>query len=221
MIDVVHQINQVHRTVAGRTVSSTEARTVTLRQTYDATVDELWDACTDPERIPRWFLPVTGELRVGGRYQLEGNAGGTITACEPPRRFEATWEFDGKVSWIAVEMSPADGDDVETGARPRAQLTLEHTVPVDDHWAQYGPGAVGVGWDMALIGMSLHLASGGAAVDAEEVMAWMASDGGRDFTTRSSQAWLAAHGAGGTEPDDVATAQARRTLAAYTGAEEE
>ena len=220
MIDVVHQINQVHRSVAGRTVGATEVRTVTLRQSYAATVDELWDACTNAERIPRWFLPVTGELRVGGRYQLEGNAGGTITACDPPRRFEATWEFDGKVSWIAVEVSPLD-DDGESDAAPRAQLLLEHTVPIDDHWAQYGPGAVGVGWDMALIGMSLHLASGGAAVDAEAVMAWMASDGGRDFTIRSSEAWLAAHVAGATEPDDEATAQAQRTLAAYTGAEPE
>ena len=31
-----------------------------------------------PERIPRWFLPVSGDLRLGGRYQLEGNAGGEV-----------------------------------------------------------------------------------------------------------------------------------------------
>ena len=207
MIDVVHQIEAVHRSVVG----AGEQRTVTLRQSYDATVEELWDACTNPERIPRWFLPVTGDLRVGGRYQFEGQAGGTITACEPPRRLEATWEFDGKVSWIAVTIS-AVGDD-------RAELSLAHTVPVDDHWAQYGPGAVGVGWDMALIGMSLHLASGGAAVDGEAVMAWTTSDDGRDFVTRSSRSWLDVHVASGTEPAEVATAQADRTLAAYTGTE--
>lgn len=39
----------------------------------------MWDACTDPERIPRWFLPISGDLRLNGRYQLEGNAGGAIT----------------------------------------------------------------------------------------------------------------------------------------------
>ena len=44
----------------------------------------MWDACTDPERIGRWFLPVSGDLRLGGRYQLEGNAGGEILRCEPP-----------------------------------------------------------------------------------------------------------------------------------------
>ena len=211
MIDVVHQIDAVHRTVGARAGEAGEVRTVTLRQTYDATVEELWDACTNPERIPRWFLPISGELRVGGRYQFEGQAGGTITACDPPRRVEATWEFDDKVSWIAVEVAAVN--------ESSAELTLEHTVPVDDHWDQYGPGAVGVGWDMALIGMSLHLASGGEAVDGDAVMAWTTSDDGRDFVTRASRGWLDAHVAGGTEPSDTARAQAERTLAAYTGVE--
>ena len=212
MIDVVHQINAVHRTVAGRTAETgVDARAVTLSQTYTATVEELWDACTNPERIPRWFLPVTGELELGGRYQLEGNAGGTVTACDPPQRFEATWEFDGKVTWIAVTFTD-EGDG-------RARLTLEHTVPVDDHWTQYGPGAVGVGWDMGLIGMSLHLASGGEAVDGEAVMAWTMTADGLDFVRRSSEAWAGAHEAARTEPPAVAAAQAQRTLAAYTGTE--
>ena len=34
----------------------------------DAAIDDVWDACTNPERIPRWFLPVSGDLRLGGRY---------------------------------------------------------------------------------------------------------------------------------------------------------
>jgi uncharacterized protein YndB with AHSA1/START domain len=50
---------------------------VTITQVYAAPVEDVWDACTNPARIPRWFLPVSGELRLGGRYQLEGNAGGT------------------------------------------------------------------------------------------------------------------------------------------------
>ena len=210
MIDVVHQINAVHREVAGRTLDAGEARAVTLRQTYDASAEDLWDACTNPERIPRWFLPVRGELRVGGRYQFEGQAGGTITACDPPRRFEATWEFGEQVSWIAVEVT-AVGDG-------RAQLSLEHTVPIDDHWDQYGPGAVGVGWDMALIGMSLHLASAGQQVDSEKVAAWTASADGLRFMTLSSDGWRDAHVAGGVTTDDDAMAKAERTLAAYTGA---
>jgi uncharacterized protein YndB with AHSA1/START domain len=212
MIDVIQQINAVHRTVAAGTAEAGEVRVVTIRRSYDgATVEELWDACTNPERIPRWFLPVSGELRVGGRYQLQGNAGGTITACDAPHRFEATWEFGESVTWIAVSLAAAPSGE-------GADLTLEHTVPVDDHWAQYGPGAVGVGWEQGLQGLSLHLASGGAAVDPAEFAKWSASDDGLRFATMSSEAWGEAHAGSGITDAADAAGQAARTTAAYTGA---
>ncbi|MPY64707.1 SRPBCC domain-containing protein, partial [Streptomyces spongiae] len=96
-------------------VKAGEARVVTLGQTYDSTVEDVWDACTNPERIPRWFLPVSGELRLGGRYQLQGNAGGTIERCEPPRGFGATWEYDGNVSWIELRLAEVGGGPGEGG----------------------------------------------------------------------------------------------------------
>ena len=64
MIDVAQQINAVHRSVGTRPLAAGEARTVTISQTYDAPIDDVWDACTNPERIPRWFLPVSGDLRL-------------------------------------------------------------------------------------------------------------------------------------------------------------
>ena len=102
MIDVTHQINSVRRSVGARTLEAGEARVVTISQAYDTDAADLWDACTNIERIPRWFLPITGDLRVGGRYQLEGNANGTILTCDPPREFTATWECGGDVSWIEL-----------------------------------------------------------------------------------------------------------------------
>jgi uncharacterized protein YndB with AHSA1/START domain len=213
MIDVVHEINAVHRAVGAQTVEAGEQRTVTLTRTYDAPVEDVWDACTNPERIPRWFLPVSGELRVGGRYQLEGNAGGTITACDAPHRFEATWEFDGNVTWIAVELSAVEGDD------ERTRFSLAHTAIVNDHWEQFGPGAVGVGWDLGLMGLTLHLASGGEPVDSEAVFAWQASPDGLRFMTMSSDGWRDAHAASDAVTAEEAKAQADRTLAAYSGVE--
>lgn len=84
MFDVKQQINAVSRRVGSRTLEAGEARTVTVSQTYDTDLDDLWEAVTTAERIARWFLPVTGELKLGGHYQLQGNAGGTVTACEAP-----------------------------------------------------------------------------------------------------------------------------------------
>jgi uncharacterized protein YndB with AHSA1/START domain len=207
MIDLVHQINAVRRSVGRRTLAAREARTVTIGQTYDAGIEDVWDACTNPERLPRWFLSISGDLRVGGRYQFEGNAGGTIEECDPPHRVAATWEYGDTVSWIALRLTPESDD--------RTRVELEHTVHIDDHWTQFGPGAVGVGWDLGLIGLSIHLSSGNS-VDPDEIAKWSASEDGKQFMLQSSQRWCDADIAGGANPAD-AQAQAHRTAAAYTG----
>ena len=105
MIDVTQQINAVRRQVGTCVLEAGEARTVTVSQSYDAPIEDVWDAYTNPERIPRWFLPISGDLRVGGRYQLEGNASGTIERCDPPSSVAATWEYGDQVSWIEVRLT--------------------------------------------------------------------------------------------------------------------
>src|SRR2546430_1141880 len=75
-----------------------------------------------------------------GRSKPAGTASGTVEACAPPHGFAATWEYDGSMSWIELRLSPAAG-----GTR----FELDHIVPIDDHWRDFGPGAVGVGWDLA------------------------------------------------------------------------
>lgn len=207
MIDVTHQINSVRRQVGRRVLEAGEARVVTVGQTYDAPIDDVWDACTSAERIRRWFLPVSGELSVGGRYQLEGHAGGTIERCEPPEGFAATWEYGGDVSWIEVRLS----GEPHGGTR----FEVEHTAHVDDErWAEFGPGAVGIGWDSILLGLALHLSSGDS-MDPQESAAWTMSDEGKRFMTLSSQRWCDASIADGADPA-AAAAAANRVTAAYT-----
>ena len=48
---------------------------------------------------------------------------------------------------------------LQPAARLRRDLfRLNHIARVDDErWAQFGPGAAGVGWDSGLIGLYLHL----------------------------------------------------------------
>jgi uncharacterized protein YndB with AHSA1/START domain len=166
----------------------------------------VWDALTNTERIPRWFLPITGELRVGGRYQLEGNAGGVVERCEPPRAFDATWEFGGGVSWIEARLAE-EGD----GTR----FTLTHIAQVDDEtWNQFGPGATGIGWDHAVLGLSLHLATG-AANDPAEAMAWSMTEQGIGFNRQSGERWHDADVAAGNDPEH-ARERADRAITAYT-----
>jgi uncharacterized protein YndB with AHSA1/START domain len=104
-IDVARVLGLVTRSVRNFEKDGKAASAVTLTRLYDTDVDDLWDALTSKERVPRWFLPVEGDLQLGGRYQLKGNAGGTITACTPPRHFAATWEFGAATSWIDVRLA--------------------------------------------------------------------------------------------------------------------
>ncbi|AMO61157.1 Activator of Hsp90 ATPase homolog 1-like protein [Mycolicibacterium phlei] len=207
-IDVQHQINAVRRTVGTRTIEAGEAHVVTISQVYDTDHADLWDAVTTIERIPRWLMPITGELRVGGSYQLQGNAGGTVLTCDPPRNFTATWEYGGSVSWIDVTVA-AEGDE-------RARLEIEHIAVVGDDMAlQFGPGAVGIGWDSMVLGLALHLATG-EAIDPGFGEQWVTTEEGRRFLALSNERWYEANVAAGADPAE-ARAAADRCLAAYYG----
>ena len=204
--DVEGHLGAVERSVSSPEREGQPARAVTLSRSYETTVEDLWDAATSGERIPRWFLPISGELKLGGRFQLEGNAGGAITACEPPSRFTLTWEFGGDVSWVEVRVADAGAG--------RARLTLTHTASLSDHWDTFGPGAVGVGWEMALLGLALHIAQPDAPKPDEAAFA--ASVDGKALITGSSEGWEQAAVAAGADPAD-AHAAATRTTAFYTG----
>jgi uncharacterized protein YndB with AHSA1/START domain len=201
-IDVTEQISAVRRTVGTRTLEAGEAHVVTISQSYASTVQDVWDACTNIERIPRWLMPISGDLRLGGRYQLEGNAGGEIVACERPSRFKVTWFYGDPAT-------PADVSEVEVRlarvAAGRTRLELEHVADVPaEQWPQFGPGAVGVGWDGVVMGLGLHLAGGSIA----DPHAWMVSDEGREFYRRSSAGWGEAYRAAGASDEAVALAVA-------------
>jgi len=199
------------REVTDRTHAGQPVRVLVATRVYATDPNDLWNAVTDAERLPRWFLPVTGQLELGGRYQLEGNAEGSILQCNPPEVLEVTWEFGGNVSWVHVRIAQEQG-----GVR----LTLEHLIAKDEaseeHWKQYGPGAGGVGWDLTFLGLALHLNSGGQAIDAKKNDAWLASDAGKAFIQNSADVWREAHVKAGEDPE-VAEAMARRTAAFYTG----
>lgn len=205
-LDITQKLGAVDRQVRHSEREGTPMRTVVLSREYDTSLDDLWDAVTNPERLPRWFAPVRGDFRPGGRYGIEGNAEGEITRCEPPRRLSLTWEFQDNVSWVDLDLEEAD-----SGAR----LTLAHTAPEDEHWKEYGPGAAGVGWDLAFFGLDRHLASP-ATHGTESGMAWMGSDEGKSFMRESSGAWGDADQRAGSD-ESRARAAAERTAAFYTG----
>lgn len=185
----------------------TPTKIAVARRTYATDRADLWDAVTTPERIVRWFLPVSGDLSVGGRYQLEGNAGGTVERCDAPASFDVTWEFGGSVSWLTVSLT-------ESGGGTTLELVHEAVVP-QELWDQYGPGATGVGWDLGLMGLGLHVADPTAPIDPKAAEAWSLSPDGVAFARLAATGWADAAVAAGDDPA-AARAAAERTVAFYT-----
>lgn len=194
----------VDRSVVAAERDGEAVRAVKLSRLYDTDPEDLWDAITNPERLPRSFLPVEGDLKPGGKYQLKGNAGGTILVCERPEHLSLTWEMGPMMSWLDVHVAP-EGD----GAR----LTLVHTAPVNDHWQTYGPGAVGVGWDLGLMGLQFHFGNPDSKFDETE---FGRSDDGKWMIRQCGTAWGKADAASGADTA-VAEKRAARTTAFYLG----
>jgi len=199
VIDILEHINAVQREVSrtGETV------TVRMRRSYQAEPEELWDALTDPERMRRWFWPVTGDFKVGGTFQLEHNAGGEILECEPPKRFKVT--FGGPTSLLELRLV--------TGAGASTELELEHSM--SEPPAPGGSGAlwVGPGWDGGLLGLALYV-DGDLAEDSNPVEL-ADSPEVISFNEKSVRAWIEAVRSSGTTSEEDLAEGAKISMAQF------
>jgi uncharacterized protein YndB with AHSA1/START domain len=88
-------------------------RAVRFERRYATDIADLWAACTEPDRLARWFADVTGELVVGGQAFIGFRDGDhtetTIRRCEPPHVLELDWAFgEEAVSVLTVELTATD-----------------------------------------------------------------------------------------------------------------
>lgn len=177
---------------------------------YHTTQADLWSAVTEKERLRRWFGDVSGDLTFGGRFSIQGNADGDIVTCDPPKSLAVTWEFGGTTSWVRATIEEADDGVI---------LTIEHELPTDtkseEHWDKYGPGAVGVGWELWLLTLNMHLCSGGKP-STEAAAAWIETPQGKVAMQAMAEAWGNAHIVAGS-PAKIAEGMAERTAKFYTG----
>lgn len=192
MIDIANQLQAIHREVGKQPIDGGEGVGVLLRRGYDTPVADVWDAMTDPDRIKRWFFPVSGDLRVGGSFQLEGNAGGDILKCEAPRLLKVT--FGGPTSVVELRLAP-EGDD-------RTVLELEHTVPIEMAGSEAGALYVGPGWDGMFMALDLFLHD----VVSDDPVAAANSPEGQEFSKRSVRAWTTVVESSDANTDEIAAA---------------
>lgn len=140
MADSFSSVEETHREVGRKKIAAGEVPTAVMRRHFTATIEDVWEACTDPERVNRWFIEPKGDLRAGGRFHLEGNASGDIVTCEPPRLLVLTWEY-GEEAPGEVELRLSSDDNGDT------ILELEHATAATNAFEALIQ--VGVGWEPA------------------------------------------------------------------------
>ena len=117
-----------------------ERRSVRFEREYDAPVEEVWAAVTEPVQLRGWLAVGGAELepRVGGRFALrmapdgDETAWGAVLAFEPPRLLEVEWHYEGEdQSVLRIELQP-QGE--------RTLLVLDHRLLQAGQAAGYGAG---------------------------------------------------------------------------------
>jgi uncharacterized protein YndB with AHSA1/START domain len=68
---------------------------VRIEGRYDAGIEDVWSALTDPRRLEGWHSQVEGDLHPGGEFRLYVESDdventGRVVACEPTRRLLVT-----------------------------------------------------------------------------------------------------------------------------------
>lgn len=107
-----------------RQLATGDARVAVFTRIYATTVEDLWDACTDPARLARWYTTVAGDLRLGGRFTQTNMGGGTISRCDPPHRLTLTLGDGADEIDVTIASGPREGT---------AELEIQHATTLDTH----------------------------------------------------------------------------------------
>ncbi|MEW1954844.1 SRPBCC family protein [Terrabacter sp. NPDC080008] len=123
--------------VLGRVERAGDQVAVVFDRHYATSPEDLWEACTDPDRLARWFAPVSGDLREGGDFTIHFDASDTpqcrVRTCSPPKRLVWEWPVGDAATLVSAEITPdADG----------ARLVLRHERLTPPQAAGYAAG-----WD--------------------------------------------------------------------------
>jgi uncharacterized protein YndB with AHSA1/START domain len=127
---------------------------VRVEDVYDTGIDDLWEACTSPERLARWIAKVSGDLRPGGSIEAvftsTWSGPGRIDVCERPHH-------------LLLTMQPGTEDETEleawlTAEGAATRLVVEERGLPGDKLHFHGSG-----WQAHLEDLARSLAAGPAA----------------------------------------------------------
>ena len=129
---------------------------VRVEDVYDTDIHDLWEACTNPERLARWIAEVSGDLRVGGTVQAvftsTWTGPATVEVCEAPHHLLLTTE-------------PGTDDESQIEAWLSAEGTQTRLVVEERGLPVAQLHFYGAGWQVHLEDLGRSLRSGGSAHD--------------------------------------------------------
>lgn len=120
---------------------------VRIEHRLQASIDDVWSAVSDPERLSSWYGRVDGDLRQGGEFRLYLEADdwegvGRVLACDPPRHLVVTTR-ESDESWQKGKGAPPFDSRLDLTLTADADDTLlvveADGMPVDLLFA-YGAG---------------------------------------------------------------------------------
>lgn len=112
--------------------------TVEFERILSTSVEDAWDALTNPERLARWMAPYVGEFGVGKEWQALYDDGsvftrGVVSVCDAPHRL--------LTSWHAIEEQPTEltltVEEHPEGARVVLRHELVQSIDYGAGWQTY------------------------------------------------------------------------------------
>ncbi len=136
---------------------------VRMEDRFDAGIEDVWAALTQPSHLSQWYGEVEGDLRVGGEYRAHvfatgSDINGRVEACEPSRRLRVTVRETDE-SWREGQGAPPFDE------RAEATLTADgdQTVLVIEVRGMSVEllFAYGTGWQIHVEDLGAHLSGRG------------------------------------------------------------
>ncbi len=109
---------------------------VIVEKVYNATIDRVWSALTDPQQMKQWYFDLPGfKAEVGCKFSFLGGDDTTkwshlckVTEVKPKTLISYSWRYDGYAGDSLVRFELFD-----EGPKTRLRLTHSglHTFPAD------------------------------------------------------------------------------------------
>jgi uncharacterized protein YndB with AHSA1/START domain len=155
--------------ILGSLRSAAGVGVVRIEERYDTTIDDLWSAITDPERLARWHGQVEGDLHPGGEFRIyleadDIDSTGRVDACEPPHRLSVTTRETDESFRKGQGVPPFDAvkEITLTADGEQTVLVIEITGMPLDKIAFYGAG-----WQIHAEHLAVYLGGGQQPDDTE------------------------------------------------------